>query len=344
MDIGMIITGFITAGIGIAGSVALTRTATKTKKDAKDDLTKIREELDKIARTDDAAKEALNLSYSKNISTNSQIENEVQRLKNVIRNLNEDKKITAFTNLTKSRERLHLLSIRSDRATKELKISYAKKLQNEKEIVNEDERLKTIITEISAFKRKDLMDRLSDVRNKLYDLAETNQQAKEEYKNSYGSEDLENLSDDKLEKEIQRLEIIADEIKDFNREKLLEQLKETRKLLCELAVYNSLAKQELNESYNKKITTCKAISVEIERLSDVILEVKEYERTLSINRLTELRENIYSASTADISVKQSLHQSYNKEIIDDKILAKEIQRLEEVKENINRNSKLGIFT
>lgn len=331
-------TAIFVAGVTLAGTTGIAFKALNSSKKSLliDELGRLRDELYTLSKINERARMELELSYNKDISKDRDLLIEVQRLRNMIKEINEAQRKIALDELASAREELLELSVNNEDAAKELQNSHSKRISTEEIAKEETKRLRRVIGAIRNYNKKSLLDNLSVLRDKLQILSQDNETARIVLDESYDK--TLNLESE-IELELTRLKIILRDIEENQRKELLSELKRFRNELYDLSIENDKAKTELDESYRKRLIDNKALKDEIDRLQIIIIEVKSMNRKKVLNDLNTLRDELYTKSKENDYARMNLEDSYNRKINDD-VIHKEIDKLEEVAERIKREEIL----
>lgn len=330
----------------MAGIIATTTTgvAYKTLNKSKkglliDELGRLRDDLYTLSKINERGRKELELSYNKDINRDRDLLLEVQRLRTVLKEINESQRKIALDELAATREELLELSLTNEDAKKELQNSHSKRVSTEDTAKEETKRLRRVIGAIRNYNKKALLDNLSTLRDKLYILSDENERAKIALDESF--EKQLNLEQE-ISLELNRLELVLQDILEKQRKEYIAKLTDCRNRLYDLSIENDLAKQELDNSYRKRLTSNKCYKNEIQRLELLITEIKGLNRKKALNELNALRDGLYSKSKENDFARMSLEDSYNRRV-NDEIIEKEIERLEEVTEKIKREDILANY-
>lgn len=301
-----------------------------------DELGRLRDELYTLSKINERGRKELEFSYAKDVAKDKDLLVEVQRLRTVLKEINEAERKIALDELAATREELLELSLKNDNAKKELQNSHSKRISTEDTAREETKRLRRIIGAIRNYNKKALLDNLSVIRDKLQVLSETSDRAKMALDESY--EKPLNLEDE-ICIELSRLKTIFKDIEENERKDLAAKLSHCRNKLYDLSIENDLAREELENSYKKRLISNKCLKAEIERIAEIISNVKGINRKKVLNNLNNLRDDLYSKSKDNEYARMSLEDSYNRRI-NDEVIIKEIEKLEEITERIKREEIL----
>lgn len=321
--------GVLGTVVGAAGYVFI-KNRTIEKKDDKEELKEIRENLRKMAQVDEVAELELEQSYSKTLKTRNEIVKERDYLKQVVEDITESRRKQAMDILDGTRSELCELAKKNERASKELKDSYVKRITTEKAALREVEKLSKIIGVIKDEQRKVAFDKLNRLRDRLYVLSIDNERANSELEDSYNKQIA---SEDQAKRESRRLEFIIKDVEEHKRKVAFDNLTIVRDELYKISLDDEDAKLHLQESYNRRVTTERAIIEETEKLSAIIDSITEERRKQAMDHLLQVRGDLYSKSRSNDVIKRALNDSYNKRIVERNVAYKEIERLTEVEEN-----------
>ena len=326
----------ITGILGVTGTVAgalgfmFIKNTAEEKKDGKSELQEIRDNLRKLAKVDEVAELELEQSYSKKIKTKNEIIKERDYLKKVLDEIVESRRKQALDVLELTRSELCELAKKNEKASKELKNSYVRRITTEKTALKEVERLGKIINMIIDEQRKVAFDELNKLRDRLYILSIENERASSELEDSYNRQII---NEDQAKRESKRLALVIKDVEEHKRKVAFDELTIIRDKLYKISLEDEGAKLHLQESYNRRITTERAIVEEIEKLSNIVNEITEERRKKALEELLQARGDLYGKSRDSEVIKRALNDSYNKRIIEDNVAYKEIERLAEVEEN-----------
>lgn len=319
--------------IGVLGTIAGTagyvfvRNRTDVKKEDKAELQDVRENLRKLAKVDEVAELELEQSCKKILKTKNEISAERDYLKNILNDIIESRRKQALDILEGTRSELCELAKRNEKASKELKDSYVKRITTEKTALKEVDRLNKIINAIKDEQRKIAFDDLNKLRDRLYTLSLESERANSELEDSYNKRIL---NEDQAKRESRRLTLVIKDVEEHKRKMAFDKLTIIRDKLYKISLEDEGAKLHLQESYNKRITTERAITEEIERLTLIVNDITEERRRNALEKLLEARGELYGKAKDNEVIKRALNDSYNKRIIEDKVAYKEIERLSEV--------------
>lgn len=319
--------------LGVTGTIAGTagyafmKNRADEKYDDKIELQEIRTELRKLSKVDEVAELELEQSCKKVLKTKAQISKERDYLKGILEDITEARRKQALDILEGTRSELCELAKRNERASKELKDSYVKRITTEKTALKEAQRLEKIIGILKDEQRKIAFDELNKLRDRLYVLSIGNERASSELEDSYNKQIL---TEDQAIRESRRLKLAIKDVEEHKRKVAFDELTIVRDKLYKISLEDERAKLHLQESYNKRITTETAIIEETERLSIIISDIVEDRRRQALEKLLQARGELYSKAKDNEVIKRALNDSYNKRIIEDKVAYKEIERLEEV--------------
>lgn len=327
---------FTTAMIG---GVSINMLIRKNKSISLEEISSLREEMFELSKTNERARIELEESKNRRMRSVKSVNEESDRLQKAISEIKENQRKVAFTELSKLREELHELSLISDIAKRELQTSHTRRVSTEETVIKEINRLKNIIKEIRESNRKQLFDKLTKSRDRLYRLANYSDEANVILNDSY---ELTIVSDEDIERECLRLGKAIKDAEDLKRRVLLNELTEVRNRLYGLVLVSDQAKIELEASYNRKIISEDDMFDEIGKLKNIILDVNEKRRKEIFNELDNVRDELYKKSKTNDGVRMDLEDSYNK-ILDDKLAVKEIDRLTNTKERIDREEEINKY-
>lgn len=315
----------------IAGATGFVfvRKRTGEKKEDKEELQDVRESLRNLAKVDEVAEMELEQSYRKIMKTKVEIEKEKNHLKLILEEITESRRKQALDILEGARSELCELAKKNQRASKELKDSYVKRITTEKTAIKEIRRLNIIVNEIKDEQRKVAFDKLNILRDRLYVLSIENERASSELEDSYNKQIV---NEDQAIRESRRLDLVIKDVEEHKRKLAFDELMIIRDKLYKISLVDEKAKLHLQESYNRRITTERAILEEIENLSLIVDDITEERRKSALEKLLNARGELYSKARDNDTIRRALNDSYNKRIIDDSIAYKEIDRLNEVEE------------
>lgn len=329
--------------LAIAGTVAgctgfvFVKNRSDEKKDDKQELQEIRDSLRRLAKMDEVAEIELEQSYKKALKTKMEIARERNYLKDVFEEITESRRKQALDILEGTRSELCELAKRNEKASKELKDSYVKRITTEKTALKEVERLEKIIGIVKDEQRKVAFDELNKLRDRLYVLSIESERASSELEDSYNKQII---NEEQVNREIRKLTLVIKDIEEHKRKEAFDRLAIVRDRLYKISLEDEKAKLYLQESYNKRVTTERAINEELERLSMIVDEITEDRRRVALEQLLEARGGLYGKARDSESIKRALNDSYNKRIADEGIAYKEIERLNEVEEEDEFRKKI----
>lgn len=322
--------------IGIAGTVAGTmgfvfmKNRMEEKKDDKGELQEIRENLRRLAKVDEIAEIELEQSYTRKIKTKNQVTKERDHLKKILTEIVEARRKQSLDILEATRSELCELAKKNENASKELKNSYVKRITTEKTALKEVERLTKIINMLKDEQRKMAFDELNKVRDRLYILSIENERASSELEDSYNKKIL---NEEQARREAKRIALVIKDVEEHKRKIAFDQLTIIRDKLYKISLEDENAKLHLQESYNRRVTTERAIIEEIDKLTAIVDDITEERRKAALEKLLQTRGDLYGKSRNNDTIRLALNDSYNKRIVEEKIAYKEIERLIEVEDN-----------
>ena len=323
-----------TAGIVIGGAAKGVVFMKGRKRQSLESLGEVKDKLYVLSKTSEEARMVLQKSNDKKLHGQNEIIKEIEYLNKELEDILEHKRKEALIQLENVREQLHILALSNQIAQKELRKSFTLRIVTEKAAAIEIKRLEKIIYLIDESNRKSLMDEITTLREQLQIIA--TDKAISVLNDSYAKKDM---SQKQLKEEISRLKDEIKNIKLEQKKKSMQDVKEVRDRIYKLALECESAKEELNNSFQRKLITIDDIEKEIDRLNIKYIECVEISRREKINKMNELRDEVYETSGDSQYARMKLENSFNK-ILDDKIIAKEIDTLEETIDRVYRDRQL----
>lgn len=327
----------VSAGLVIGGTIKGVFFMKNRKEKLLENLGILRDKIYVLSKTNEEARMVLQKSKGRKIKDEKSIVNEIRILNEALENILEHKRKESLMELENVREQLNILAISSAIAKKELAKSFTARITTEKVALKEIDRLLKVIYVIDESNKKELMDKLVSTREQLQ-ILETDR-AIIVLNESYAKK---NMSCKEVKQEILRLQSELKSIQLEDKKRCMQELKEIRDKLYRLSLECELAKDELSNSYQRKLITIDDINNEIDELSIAYIDCIEASRRDKLNRINEIREEVYENSRDSQYARMKLENSFNK-LFSDEIMVKEINALEETIDKVYRDNELKSY-
>lgn len=334
MDLGTMVCIVGSTGIIIGGTIKGVFFMKNRKLVLTEELGSIKDRLYVLSKNNEEARRILEKSNSKKIKNEKELRKEIEKLNKSVQDITEHRQKESLLELENLREQLHIIALNNNMAKKELQRSFVSRITTEKTASREITRLKKIIHIINESRRKELMDKIVSLREELQIL--NTDRAIQILSDSFNRKDM---NEREMNKEITKLKNSISEINIDEKRKYMQQLKEIRNRMYTLSLECTMAKEELENSYQRKLIDIEDIKEEIDNLNLIYIDCVEINRKDKINELNELRDEVYSNSKDSAYARMKLEESFNR-LFSNEIIEKEIDRLEETLEKVYRDNNL----
>lgn len=330
--------GMLLGGVAIA----LSTYGVGKKKLGLEELVSLRKELYDLSKVNERARVELGKLGNPNIRSKRQLDLCIKSVREVIASIHEEMRKIALDTLAVLRSQIAELARHDSDIKRELDASYSRHVSNRSSVLREIERLEIVYDKAILRKKKVYQDKVSAMREELFELSEESSIASTILEKSYEnkSNDLEFLA-----KQVTSMEFEIRSIKIETRKRLTGELNTVREELFVMSQRSEVAKAELDESYRKRLSDNQSVRDEIVRLRNTIADIEYSERKEIYDNLSVKRDEIYSMNTH--GAERIVNESFNKKI-DETLACKEIDRLEKAKESIlyeqdNEKYQVGIL-